>query len=400
MSGTSLDGIDVAIVDISGKRPAPRAPSRKVARSPGAAPLDDGRYRLRLKPVAFRSTPYAKPVREAILAVANQMAHTATIARLHFLLGELYADALRETCRRGRVRLDSIALVGMHGQTIFHEGDAIEYLGRPVASTLQIGEAAVVAERTGLPVVSNFRERDIAAGGKGAPLVPFTDYLLFRHARYGRVALNIGGIANISVIPAAGLPADVIAFDTGPGNMVIDALVTHMSGGRQRYDRDGRLARRGTIHSRLLDAMLCDPYLALDPPKTAGREQFGQQFANGLIATGLPIEDLIATATEFTARSIAGAIQKAALREHAIREVIVSGGGVHNRRIMRRLAELLPDLAIVTSAEYGIDPNAKEAIAFAVLAYAFAEGHSANLPSATGARRAVLLGKSTPKVMN
>lgn len=359
MSGTSLDGIDVAIVDIQGKQ---------------------------IRPLAFASTPYPKAVREALLGVSNAMTHTAAIARLHFLLGDLYADALKKASRRHKP-----ALIGMHGQTIFHEGSAVEYLGRRVASTLQIGEAAVVAERTGIRTVSNFRERDIAAGGQGAPLVPYVDYLLFRHARRGRVALNIGGIANITVIPAGAKPEDVIAFDTGPGNMVIDALVAHYTGGRQRYDHNGSVARRGSVHEKLLAAMLNDPYLDRKPPKTTGREQFGQQFVSGLLATGIPLPDLIATATEFTARSIASAITGAKPQD-----IIVSGGGVHNRQIMRRLGELLTSIDVVSSADFGIDPDAKEAIAFAVLAYELVRGRPGNLPRATGARRAVMLGKSSP----
>src|SRR6202171_3830100 len=243
MSGTSLDGIDVAIVDIRGGR---------------------------IRPLAFYSTPYPKAVREALLGVSNAMTHTATVARLHFLLGELYAEAVKEASRDYKP-----ALIGLHGQTIFHEGSPVEYLGRRVASTLQIGEAAIVAERTGIRTISNFRERDIAAGGQGAPLAPYVDYLLFHHRRIGRVALNIGGIANITVIPAAAKPTDVIAFDTGPGNMIIDALVSHKTQGPQRYDRDGRPARAAKIHPRMLEAMLSDPYFALDPPKSAGREQFG-----------------------------------------------------------------------------------------------------------------------------
>ncbi len=336
--------------------------------------------------MAFYSAPYPKAVREALLGVSNTMTHTATIARLHFLLGELYADAVRKASRPHKP-----ALIGMHGQTIFHEGSPVEYLGRRVASTLQIGEAAVVAERTGVHTISNFRERDIATGGQGAPLVPYVDYLLFRHARRGRVALNIGGIANITVIPEGAKPENVVAFDTGPGNMVIDALVAHYTGGKQRYDRNGSVARRGKVHERLLDAMMSDPYLTRKPPKTTGREQFGQQFVSGLLATGIPLPGLIATATEFTARSIAGAIPRAKTRD-----VIVSGGGVHNRQIMRRLGELLSKIDVASSADFGIDPDAKEAIAFAVLAYEFARGRPSNLPSATGAKRQVLLGKSTP----
>jgi anhydro-N-acetylmuramic acid kinase len=373
MSGTSVDGIDVAIVDIDGKRSG-----------------------LKVETVAFHSVPYPKLVREAILAVSNSMTHTATISRLNFLLGELYAAAVIETCRRRRVPMESIALAGMHGQTIFHESQSVEYLGHRIASTLQIGEAAVVAERTGLWTISNFRERDIAAGGKGAPLVSIVDFLLFRHRSIGRVALNIGGIANITVIPAAAERFEVTAFDTGPGNMVIDGLVSHMSRGRQTYDRDGRIARRGKVHQRLLDSMLSDPYFAFEPPKTAGREQFGQEFVNGLIATGLPLPDLIATATELTAQSIARAITESVSNEDHVRDVIASGGGVHNRYLKRRLRELLPQFSVHTSDVYGIDPDAKEAVAFAVLAHEFIQARPGNLPSATGARHPTLLGKSSP----
>jgi anhydro-N-acetylmuramic acid kinase len=362
MSGTSLDGIDVAIVDIDKKKVTCKA---------------------------FHSVPYPKAVREALLSVSNNITHTATISRLNFLLGALYADAIHETCRRKRVPLNSIDLCGLHGQTIFHEGQPVEYLGMRVASTLQIGEAAVVAERTGIPTISNFRERDMAAGGKGAPLVPYVDYLLFHQRRIGRIALNIGGIANITVIPAAAKPADLIAFDTGPGNMIIDALASHKTTGRQRYDRDGRIAKASNIHSRMLEAMLSDPYFSVAPPKSAGREQFGHEFASGLIATGLPIDDLIATATEFTAQSIAAAI----LPFSNITELIAAGGGIHNRQIMRRLRELLPHLAVTTTAAHGIDPDAKEAIAFAVLAHEHIHHRPANIPSATGARRAAILGK-------
>ena len=370
MSGTSLDGIDVAIVDLRGKK---------------------------IEPLAFHTVPYPATVRAAILGVSNTLTHTSAIARLHFLLGELYAEALRDTCRRRRIPLHSISLCGLHGQTIFHEGAPVNYLGRRIASTLQIGDAAIVAERTGLWTISNFRERDIAAGGRGAPLVPLADFLLFRHRRIGRVALNLGGIANITVIPAGAARDDVLAFDTGPGNMVIDALVSRMTEGRQAFDRNGRIARHAQVHDRMLASMLADPYFKLRPPKTAGREQFGQEFASGLIATGLELGVLIATATEFTARSVASAITAhAGSGAGAAREVIASGGGVHNRWLMRRLRELLPGFDLVTSADHGVDPDAKEAIAFAVLAYEFVMGRAANLPSATGARRAVLLGRGTP----
>ncbi|MEY4957626.1 MAG: hypothetical protein RL409_1883 [Gemmatimonadota bacterium] len=362
MSGTSLDGIDVAVVEIA---------------------------RGRIQPLVFKTTHYSNAVREALLSVSNGMTHTAIIARLHFLLGELYADAIRATCHR-RVALSSIDLIGMHGQTIFHEGAPIEYLGHRIASTFQIGDPAIVAERTGIRTISNFRERDIAAGGRGAPLVPYVDQLLFRHRTKTRVALNIGGIANISVVHPK---KPVVAFDTGPGNMVIDALVRRLTNGKSTFDRSGAIARAAQVHSKMLDGMLRDPYFKLAPPKTAGREQFGQDFATGLIATGVPLEDLIATATEFTVRSIAVAIATHAPPES---EVIASGGGIHNAHLMQRLRALLPAASLTTSADFGIDPDAKEAIAFAALAHEFVQHRPANLPSATGARRAVLLGRDTP----
>ncbi|MEP7353790.1 MAG: anhydro-N-acetylmuramic acid kinase [Acidobacteriota bacterium] len=365
MSGTSLDGIDVAIVDLNGRS---------------------------IQPVALHSAPYPKAVREAILGVSNVMAPTGAIARLHFLLGELYAEAVIATCRKHRVPLKSVELCGMHGQTIFHEGTPVNFLGRKIASTLQIGDPSVFAERTGIRTISNFRERDIAAGGKGAPLVPYVDYLLFHHRRKSRVALNIGGIANITVIPAGAKREQVIAFDTGPGNMVIDALISKYTDGKQTYDLNGRIAQKAEVHERLLTSMLSDPYFTLKPPKSAGREQFGQEFASGLIATGIPIPDLIATATELTACSIAKAIQRHAPKTI---EVIVSGGGVHNRWLMERLRNLI-DGPVLSSEILGVDPDAKEALAFAVLAREFVRRRPSNLLGATGARRNVLLGRDTP----
>jgi anhydro-N-acetylmuramic acid kinase len=355
MSGTSLDGIDVAIVDIHGKR---------------------------IKPVAFQTHPYPAPVRKALLAVAS----VEEVSRLNFLLGELYAEAILKTCRSARVPLKSVKLCGLHGQTIFHEAKPIRYLGRKIGSTLQIGEAAVVAERTGLQVISNFRERDIAAGGQGAPLVPFVDNLLFRHRTIARVALNIGGIANITVIPAA---ANVIAFDTGPGNMVIDELVSRLTKGRNTCDNRGRIARSAKVNQTLLQTLKANPYFKRKPPKTAGREQFGEPFVNRLIATGLLLPDLIATATELTAVTIAEAIPK------TTREIIAAGGGVHNDTLMNRLRDLTAPGKLRLSSDFGIDPDAKEAIAFAVLAYEAHRQRPANLPSATGAKHPVLLGKTT-----
>ena len=370
MSGTSLDGIDVAIVEISGRG-----------------------WSKRIRTLAFHTVPYPEAVRQAILGVSNTTTHTAVISRLNFLLAELYAEALRETARRARIRLDSIDLIGSHGQTIFHEGAPVEFLGRRIASTLQIGEAAVLAERTRIPVVADFRPRDIAAGGRGAPLVPYVDYMLFRHRKLGRVALNIGGIANITAIPPSGGPEDVIAFDTGPGNMVVDALARRYTNGRWSYDRDGRLAGRGHVNRQLLDRLLKDPYFRRPPPKSAGREQYGAEFVEQLLQTGLPLLDLIATCTAFTAAAVAVGIERFVRPRMPVDELIVSGGGVHNRRMMAQLAAFLPDVNLATSTDYGVDADAKEAIAFAVLACESWRRRPANLPSATGARRAVVLGK-------
>jgi anhydro-N-acetylmuramic acid kinase len=320
--------------------------------------------------VTTGTVPYPAEVRAAILSVSNAATQTGTIARLNFLLGELFAEALQKT----GVPLDSIELIGSHGQTIFHEGEPVEFLGRKIASTMQIGEAAVIAERTGIETIADFRPSDMAAGGKGAPLVPFLDFELFRHSDYARIALNIGGIANITVIPAGAKPEDVVAFDTGPGNMVMDAVAPP-------FDRDGERARAGEVNAALLDRLLADPYYQRDPPKSCGREQYGADFVN-------KTEIDIATATELTARTIAMAVG----RYPATREVIVSGGGAHNRYLMERLAALAP-ARVTTTAEFGISVDGKEAILFALLAYQTFQGRAGNLPSATGARKPVILGK-------
>jgi|ERR1051326_2893625 anhydro-N-acetylmuramic acid kinase len=351
ISGTSVDGIDVAVAQVS----------RPVSAD--------------LKVIAFKSIPYPPEVRAAILAISNAPTHTAEIARMNFLIGELFARAVH-ACG---VPLETIDLIGSHGQTIFHEGDPVDLFGHKIASTMQIGEPAIIAERTGIPVVADFRPSDIAAGGKGAPLVPYVDYLLFHSETTGRVALNIGGIANISVIPASAPAEQVIAFDTGPGNMIIDGLTGS-------YDRDGAMARRGTVDKTLLDRLLADPYYRKAPPKSAGREQYGKELLGSL--PKLPLEDLVATATELTVQTIAQAINA----YERIDEVIVSGGGAHNIYMMERLAAAL-HAQLKTSNDFGVDIDAKEAIAFAILAHETWSRRPSNLPSATGARHAAILGK-------
>ncbi|MCZ2157590.1 MAG: anhydro-N-acetylmuramic acid kinase [Bryobacterales bacterium] len=375
MSGTSLDGIDVAIVDIEGLSP----------------------FRFNL--LATYSEPYAPEVREAILAVSDREAHTGELTRLHVLLGELYADAIARALETNRLT-GSLELIGCHGQTIYHQGERQLYLGRQIAGSLQIGEPSAMAERFRVPVVSDFRPRDMAAGGKGAPLVPFLDYLIFRDPRIPRIALNIGGIANLTALPANAEPADLMAFDTGPGNMVIDSLIRRASAGKETFDEGGRRARQGRpILAFVEREMDRNPYYALQPPKTAGREQYGDAMVRELEATGQPIEDLLATATLLTARSIATGIQRFALPRLkaglAETEMYVAGGGGHNHYLMELLEGELPNLQIRGTERFALPVDFKEAIAFAALAYATFHETSSNVPAATGASRAVILGKVT-----
>jgi len=371
MSGTSADGIDVALLRIA-PRPALRGEKPK------------------LTFLAHRAFAFPRALRSAILAAMNAPnISTAELARLNWRLGIAYAEALRDTIAATKIRP---ALVGCHGQTLYHQAASTRYAGRRFACTWQLGEPALIAAECGIPVVSNFRPADMAYDGQGAPLVPFFDYVQFAHPTRARVLQNLGGIGNLTVISAAAPPTKVIAFDTGPGNMIVDGLMTHFTDGKQTFDRNGRIARAATINQRLLGSMLSDPYFTRHPPKACGREQFGREYVAGLIATGLPIPDLIATATELSAQSIAHAI----LRYDGIEEVIASGGGVHNRQLMSRLRELLGPRKLATTADHGIDPDAKEAIAFAILAYEFIQRRPGNLPSATGARHAVLLGKDSP----
>ncbi|MBY0503026.1 MAG: anhydro-N-acetylmuramic acid kinase [Bryobacteraceae bacterium] len=368
MSGTSLNGIDVAIVKLSGQG-----------------------WRLKLQPVAFATSAYPKAVRAALLGVSNTNCHTADIARLHALLPELYAEAVTGLCAREGI--DRVDLVGCHGQTIFHQGAPAKYLGRRIATTLQIGDGCRLAERLGVPVISDFRSRDVAAGGHGAPLAPYFDYLVFRHTRRGRVALNLGGIGNLTAIPPGAPPEDVLAFDTGPANMVIDQLVARHTNGRLLYDADAKLGRRGHAHLDLVDQLLRDRYFRQAPPKTAGREEYGAEFVERLLATGLPMLDLIATATAFTAATVASQIDRFVRPIMAIDDLIVGGGGARNPLLMAYLDGFLPGTAITTTAGYGFDAEAKEAIFFAVLAYERWHGRTNNLPSATGARHAAGMGK-------
>jgi len=375
MSGTSADGIDVALARISGAPP-----------------------NLNARLLSHASVKYPPALRKEILRVAEQRPLIAgTLSQLNFRLGELFAGAAIAACRHFRVALSKIALVGSHGQTIFHQGRPMPYFGSPTASTLQIGEPSVIAARTGITTVGDFRPADMALRGQGAPLVPYADYLLYRHAKLGRISLNLGGIANITVLPRAAKPQQVLAFDTGPANMLIDALVAHFTQSRLRFDKNARLAMQGRSLPALLDDLLGDPYLKLAPPKSTGREYYGHAYLKMLFSLGRHYRaspnDLIRAATIFTALSVVDALNRFVLPTTKIQQLIVSGGGAHNPLILAQLAAALPGIEVLPSGRLGIPEDAKEALAFALLAYETLHQRPANLPSATGARGLAILGK-------
>jgi anhydro-N-acetylmuramic acid kinase len=382
MSGTSVDGINVALVQMD----SGVAGSRRASNT---------RFEL----LGHAEYSYPKNVRAAVLAAMNaSRASVADLARLNFLLGELYSDAVLATERRFRVKVD---LVGCHGQTLYHQGQPQHFLGRKVAATWQTGEAAIVAARMGVPVISDFRPADMAAGGRGAPLVPFLDYMLFRDTLLGRIVQNIGGIANLTSIPAGAAASDVIAFDTGPGNMVIDAVTESLFG--KSFDRGGRIAASGKVLDGVIRGILQRDFFKKNPPKTAGREEFGREFVREFLRScgRCRKQDVVATATALTAKSIADAVQRFVLksssfaRKSGFQEMILSGGGAKNSALMAMLtSELAPlGLRLRFSDEFGLPSAAKEAVAFAVLAHETWHRRASNVPSATGAKRAAVLGK-------
>ena len=375
MSGTSADGIDVALARISGAPPS-----------------------LNARLIGHTTVKFPDGLRKEILRVAEQQPISAgALSQLNFRLGELLAEAALAACRKFRVSPKRISLIGSHGQTIFHQGHAVPYFGAPTASTLQIGEPSVIAARTCVATVGDFRPADMAVGGQGAPLVPYVDYLLYRHAKLGRVSLNLGGIANITVLPPAAKPKQVFAFDTGPANMLIDALVSHFTRGRLRFDKNAQFAAKGRSNPALLDELLRDPYLKLAPPKSTGREYYGHAYVKKVLALGrrhrAKPNDLIRAATIFTALSVVDALNRFVLRKTKIDQLIVSGGGAHNPQILAQLSAALPGIEVLRSSRLGVPEDAKEAFAFALLAYETFHERPSNLPSATGARGPAILGK-------
>jgi len=372
MSGTSVDGVDVAIVDIT-------------------------KQKVRL--LAFDVFPYPPALRREILRLCRpESARLDNICHYNFVLGEVFADAIIKLCRKSGIPLSSIDLVGSHGQTIYHNPRGKRYSRTTIRSTLQIGEPSVIAQRTGITTVADFRPRDMAAGGEGAPLVPYADYFLFGHNRLSRAVQNIGGIANVTFLPRGCKQGDIIAFDTGPGNMIIDSIIRLISTDRRRFDPAGKMAAQGTVSKRLLNEMLRHPFLRRHPPKSTGREEFGSDFANRIYQKAeqkcLSDNDIVATVTAFTANSIAWAYHQ--FLPTMPDEVILCGGGSHNNTLVEMLRGELPNVKMLSTEHFGISVDAKEAVSFAILAWATIKGLINNVPRATGACQPVVLGKIIP----
>ena len=372
MSGTSADGIDVAIVDVTDRH---------------------------IDLVAYHTVPYTRLLRRDIFRLFDHdTARVDDLCHLNFAVGEAFASAVLHVADRCAVPLESIDLIGSHGQTVCHLPGGRRSGRRKLRSTLQIGEPSVIAERTGITTVADFRTRDVAAGGHGAPLVPLADYLLVHHRTLSRAVQNIGGIANVTWLPADCAVYDIIAFDTGPGNMVIDAVVQAVTGGQAKYDPNGEIAAAGDMDRKLLTRLMRHRYLKKRPPKTTGREEFGRAFVESLLTDArdrrLSDEDLLATVTAFTARSIARAYRD--FLPASPDEVVICGGGAHNATLLTMLADELSGIRIVLIDELGINTDAKEAVSFALLARQTILGLPGNVPSATGAHHPVVLGKIIP----
>jgi anhydro-N-acetylmuramic acid kinase len=376
MSGTSADGIDAALVVIEG--------SGKVTG---------------VEVKAWNMYPYDPEVRDEVLAVASgESVDAGRIAALGFLLGHAFADAAAELCRDAEVPLDQVDLIGSHGQTVFHRGPGQPHGTLPC--TLQIGEPCVIAERTGVTTVADFRPRDMAAGGQGAPLVPLVDHILFSSEDKSRCALNLGGIANVTFLPRGCSVDEVVAFDTGPGNMVLDTLAKIFSGGESSYDEKGVLGKKGKANKSLLEKLLTHPYFKMAPPKSTGRETFGEEYARQILEQAARLDmkeaDIMKTAVSLTARAVSEACRTHHSMDAFFDEFVVSGGGVHNEALMKEIRREVKPAKVNISDEAGIPADAKEAVAFAVLANETLAGRAGNVPGATGAERPAVLGKIVP----
>ncbi len=374
MSGTSVDGIDAALVEVG--------------------PSGSG-YDWHL--LGFECVPWEPELRTAIQSVFGGTVSLALLTALNSRIGEAFADAACRVVTQAGWGMDAVDAIASHGQTVWHQPEPFPAGGGEATGTLQLGDGHVIATRTGCVVVSDFRLADMALGGQGAPLVPFVDYALFSHPSETRLVLNLGGIANGTYLPAGGGRESLIAFDTGPGNMILDALMTRITDGVQTFDREGAFATRGTVSRSLLLRLLEQPYFRLPPPKSTGREQFGTVFANRLYAMGKEAEladtDILATATALTAETVGEAVRKWLLPYGLVQTVILGGGGTENHTLIEMLRQQLSPARLTNHAEFGLPDDAKEAAAFAFLAYETLNGRPANVPAATGARGGAILGK-------
>ncbi len=371
MSGTSVDGIDAAIAEIEGSGTG-----------------------MKMRQIDFITVPFPEGFKE--LVIRNSLTGTsdvADIARLNFLIAQLYADAVRRLCNHAGVKTQDVDLIGSHGQTIHHLPRAERMFGKDVSATLQIGDPSVLAKLTGIATVGDFRVGDIALGGQGAPLVPYFDYILFRSNEKSRSLLNIGGISNITYLPKGCGTQDVLAFDTGPGNMIVDRLMKKMF--NKDFDEGGAIAIAGTIQGDMIDWLMTDTFVRMAPPKSTGRERYGDPFVTSLLEKygGRRIEDIIATVSEFTAVSVYTNYLLFLKTKGGIDELFVSGGGAHNRYILDSLRNHFGGISVAAAEDIGISSDAKEALCFAVLANELISGNPANLPSVTGASKETLLGK-------
>lgn len=377
MSGTSVDGVDAALVEISGTDSEPK-----------------------VKLLAFENKPYPPQVREKIFSLFTPANATVDkVGYMNFLLGEIYAKSALSVIEKAGMKPEEIHVIGSHGQTIWHAPIPESPDGIPVAYTVQIGEGSVIAERTGILTVSDFRVADMAAGGQGAPLVPFSEYLLYRREKETILLQNIGGIGNMTVMPAGAKPRDVFAFDTGPGNMIIDAVISAVTGGEKTYDAGGETAAKGRVCNALLDILKEEPYYRQPLPKTTGREHFGVQYTEKILSwwkeNPIPVEDLLATVTDLTAYSIADAYERYVLPKYRASEIIVGGGGSYNATLLRFMKERFAPhgVAVRTQEDLGLSSDAKEAVAFALMADCCMRGKANTLPSVTGAEHPAVMGK-------
>lgn len=375
MSGTSHDGIDAVLVDIARLR---------------------GGFRIQQR--AFRSFPYSRPVRSRLLNLSQgAQIDAGEVSQVNVLLGELFARAVLKLCERAAISWEQVDAIGSHGHTVYHRPHP-----RP-GSTLQIGEPAVIANRTGITTIADFRPADVALGGEGAPLVPYVHACLFQHPRRAVAVHNIGGIANLTYLPPRSqdpLAQDLLAFDTGPGNMLIDGVVHTVTKGKRLYDRNGRMAQAGSVHPGLLHELLRHGYFARRPPKSTGREEFGAPFVARFLKRAVQLKlspnDQAATATALTATSMAQAYHDFILPSGPLAEVYLTGGGALNPTLRTQFAQALPGVRVRPLEETGYESQSLEALAFAILAYATLHGLPSNIPRATGAQRPAVLGKIVP----